>query len=82
VVEGALGGVQLANSLNKLDERGKFYVQRVNPFTEPMELPSGLLVGKFHSIQEEDVGPALEMADEAWGVLIRNDRGPEPEHLV
>jgi len=54
-VEGALGGVQLANSLNRLDEQGEFLVQYVNAFTEPEELPAGSLVGKFHSVQEEDV---------------------------
>jgi len=54
----------------------------VNPFTEPVELPAGSLVGKFHSVQEEDVGPALEMAGEARGVPTRNGRGPVPEHLV
>jgi len=59
VVEGALGAVQLANSLNRLDERGEFLVQCVNPFTEPVELPAGSLVKKFHSVQEEDVGSAL-----------------------
>jgi len=57
VVEGALGTVQLANSLNRLDGRGEFLVQCVNPFTEPVELPVGSLAGKFHSVQEEDVGP-------------------------
>jgi len=65
VVEGALGGVQLDNSLNRLDEWGEFLVQCVNHFTEPVELPTGSLVGKFYSIQEEDIGPALKMADEA-----------------
>jgi len=74
VVEGALGGggVQLANSLNRLDERGEFLVQCGNLFTEPVELPAESLVGKFHSVQEEDVGPALETADEARGVPTRD----------
>jgi len=62
VVEGALGGVQLANSLNRLDERGEFLVQCVNPFTKPVELLACSLVGKFHSIHEEDVGLAMETA--------------------
>jgi len=57
VVEGALGVVQLANNLNRLDERGEFLVQCVNPFTEPVELPAESLVGKFHSVQEENVEP-------------------------
>jgi len=82
VVERALGGVQVANSLNRLDERGEFLVQCVNPITEPVELPAGSLVRKFHSVQEEDVGPAMETAEEARGVPTRNGRGPVPEHLV
>jgi len=54
----------------------------VNPFTEPVELPAGLLVGKFHSVQEEDVGLAMEMAEKARGAPTRNGRGPVPEHLA
>jgi len=82
VVEGALGGVQLANSLNRLDERGEFLVQCVNPFTEPVELPAGSLVGKFHSVQEDNVEPALELADEARRIPTRDGRGPVPEHIA
>jgi len=75
VVEDALGGVQLANSLNRLDERGEFLVQCVNPFTEPVELPAGSLVGKFHSIQEEDVGLALETATRPGGYPLETAGG-------
>jgi len=82
VVEGALGGVQLANSLIRLDERGEFLVQCVNPFTEPVEFSAGSLVGKFHSVQKEDVGPALETAEKARGVPTRDGRGPVPEHVA
>jgi len=39
-------------------------------------------VGKFQSIQEEDVGPALETADEARRSPIRDSRGPVPEHVA
>jgi len=42
MLEGALGGVQLANSLHRLDERSRFLVQCVNSFTEPVELLAGL----------------------------------------
>jgi len=80
VLEGALGAVQLTNSLNRLDERGESLVQCVNRFTEPVELPAGSLVGKFHFVQEEDVGPTLETADDAWRILTRGGRGPVPEH--
>jgi len=54
----------------------------VSPFTEPVELPAGSLVGKSHSVQEEDVGPAMETAEEARGLHTRNSRGLVPEHLV
>jgi len=82
VVEGALEGVQLANSPNRLDELGEFLVQCVNPFTETVELRVGSLVGKFHSVQEEDVGPALETADKARRIPTRDGRGPVPEHVA
>jgi len=76
------GAVQLANSLNGLDERGEFSVQCMNPFAEPVELPAGLLVGKFHSVQEENVGPALKTADDACRIPTRDGRGPVPEHVA
>jgi len=82
VVEGALRDVQLRNSLNRLEEHGNFLVQCVNTFTEPIELSAGLLVGRFHSVQEQDVGPAMEMVKEACGVPATNGRGPVPEHLI
>jgi len=53
----------------------------VNPFTEPVELPGRSLVGKFHSVQQ-DVGPALETADEAHRIPTRDGRGPVPEHVA
>jgi len=46
----------------------------VNPFTELVGLPADSLVGKFHSVQEENVGPTMETAEEAHGVLTRNRR--------
>jgi len=82
VVEGVLGAVRLANSLNRLDEQGEFLVQCVNTFTEPVELPAGSLVGKFHSVQEEDVEPALETADETRRIPTRDGRGPVPENVA
>jgi len=39
-------------------------MQCINPFVESVQLSTGALVGKYHAIQETDVGPALEiMAD-------------------
>jgi len=47
----------------------------MNPFTEPVELPAGSLIEKFHSMQEEDIGPALKTADEVCRVPTRGGRG-------
>jgi len=65
VIEGTLEGIQHANSLNRLEKRGEFLVQCVNPFTEPMQLLAGSLVRKFHSVQEEYVASALESVEKA-----------------
>jgi len=45
-------------------------------------LPAGSLVWKFHSVQEEDVGPTLEAADEARRVPTSDGRGPVPEYVA
>jgi len=42
-------------------------MQCINPFTEPVRLSAGALVGKYHSIQEADVGPALETVADTQG---------------
>jgi len=54
----------------------------VNPFTEPLELPAGSLVGKFHSVQEKDVGPMLETADNTRRIPTGDGRRPVPEHIA
>jgi len=61
---------------------GEFLVQCVNPFAELVEMPAGSLVGKFHFVREEDVGHALETADEAYRIPTRDGRGPVPEHVA
>jgi len=33
-------------------------------------------------MQEEDVGPALETADDAWRIPTRDGRGPVPAHIA
>jgi len=58
-VEGTHTRNQLASSLNRLTDRGEILVQCVNPFSESVTLPSGSLLGRFHTVQEEDVGPSL-----------------------
>jgi len=39
-------------------------VQCVNLFTEPVKLLAGSMLGRFHSVQEEDIGPSLGDATE------------------
>jgi len=51
-------------------------------FHRAVELPAGSLVGKFHSVQEEDVGPALKTANKAHRIPTRDIRGPAPEHVA
>jgi len=82
VVAGTHGAIRLANSLNWLDCRQELLVQCINPFTEPIRLSAGALVGKFHSIQETDVGPALETVADTHGNPPGTSRGAVPEHVV
>jgi len=60
VVEGAHDRIELASSLNQLTPRGEILVQCINPFMESVELPVGSMVGRFHFVQEGDVGPSLD----------------------
>jgi len=46
----------------------------VNPFTEVVELMAGSLVGSLHFVQEEDVGSAIETAEEARGESTMNGK--------
>lgn len=39
-------------------------MQCVNPSPEAVKLPSGSVLGRFHSVQEEDTGPSLEATTE------------------
>jgi len=70
------------NSLNRLDKRGEFLIQCVNAFMKPVDLLTGSLVRKFYSMQEEDVRPAIEKAEETHGVPTTNRMGPVPGHYV
>jgi len=76
------GGIQLENSLNQLDCQGELLVQYINPFTELIKLPAGALMGKYYSIQEADVGPALETVANAPGAPSRARRAAVPEHVA
>jgi len=82
VVEGTHGAIRLANSLNWLDCRKELLVQCINPFAESVRLSAGVLVGKYHSIQETDVGPALETVADSQGNLPRIKQGAVPKHVA
>jgi len=69
-VEGTHREIQLANSLNWLDCQGKLIVQCINLFPQPDKLSARALVGKYHSIQETDVGPALELVASSQGTPL------------
>jgi len=71
VVEGAHERIQVAKSLNQRDMQGKILVQCVNPVTEPVELSAGSLVGRFHSVQEGDVGQHWERRQSTFTNLPR-----------
>jgi len=68
VVKGAHARIQLASNLNRLTERGEILVQCVNPFSEAVKLPSGSMLGHFHSVQDEDMG-------------LSKRRGTVPPHI-
>jgi len=82
VVEETHGAIRLANSLNRLDCRQELLVQCINPFTEPVRLSAGALLGKYHSIQKADVGPALKTVADTQGNPTRTSRGAVPEHMA
>jgi len=81
VVEGTHASVQLASSLNRLTDRGEILVQCVNPFSEAVTVPSGSTLGRFHSIQEEDIGPSLGGATEGPQQSPSPRRGTVPLHV-
>jgi len=81
VVEGAPERIQLANSLNRLTERGEILVQCVNPFSEAVQLPSGFILGCFHSVQEEGIGPSLGDATEGPRQRPSKGRRIVPPHV-
>jgi len=76
------GAIRLANSLNRLDCRRELLVQCINPFTEPVRLSVGALVGKYHSIQEANVGPALETVADTQGKPPHTSQRAVPEHMA
>jgi len=81
VVEGAHTRIQLAGSLNRLIEQGEILVQCVNPFSEPVKLPPGSMLGHFHSVQEEDIGPSLGDVTEGPPQHPPKGQGTVPPHV-
>jgi len=57
-------------------------VQCINPFTESVRLSADVLVGKYHSVQEADVGSALETVADSQGNPPRTKQGGVPEHVA
>jgi len=80
-VEGTHTRIQLASSLNRLTDRGEILVQCINPFSESVALPSGSLLGRFHTIKEGDVGPSLGEATEGPQERPSVWRGTVPKHV-
>jgi len=81
VVEGTHGAIWLANSFNWLDcQRAPRAVYRL--LHEAVRLSVGALVGKHHSIQEEDMGPALETVADTQGSPRCTRQGAVPERLA
>jgi len=81
MVEGAHDRIQLASSLNQLTVRGEILVQCINPFTESIKLPAGPMLGRFHSVKEEDVGPSLGDTTEGPRQHLPEGRGTVPPHV-
>jgi len=65
VVESTLGRIRPAHSLNRLTRWREIWVQYINPFPEPVNLPSGSALGQFYSVQEEGSGPPRETSAES-----------------
>jgi len=80
VVESAHTRIQLARSCNWLIERGEILVQCVNPFSEAVKLPSGSVLGRFHSVQK-NTGPSLGDATEGPQQRPSQERGTVPPHV-
>jgi len=81
VVKGAHTRIQLASSLNRLTDRGEILVQYVNPFSEAETIASGSTLGRFHSIQEKDIGPSLGDARGGPHPCPFLRRGTVPPHV-
>jgi len=56
-------------------------VKCVNPFSESVKLPAGSVLGRFHSIQGEDIGPSLGDATEGPRQGPSKGRGTVPPHV-
>jgi len=82
VVKSTHARIWPAHSLNRLAERGEIWVQRINPFPESVNLPSGSTLGQFHSVQEEDSGPSWETTTESPRHRPSEGRRTTPPHTT
>jgi len=57
-------------------------VQCVNPFTESVKLPARSMLGRFPSVQEEDVGPLLGDTTESPQQRPLKGLGNVPHRIV
>ena len=55
VVEALPEGVPIAASLNQPDKKGQLLVRCLNPSKTPLELRSGVVIGTYTGIEEEEV---------------------------
>jgi len=80
VVEGGHNRIQFTSSLNQLTVRGKIWVQCVNLSMESVKLLAGSMLGRFHSVQEKDMGPSLGDTAESPRQRLPTGQGTVPPH--
>jgi len=80
IVESTHARIQLARSLNRLTGQGKIWVQCINPFSEAVNLPSGSILGCFHSVQKETSRPSWGATTESPRQHLSQGRRTAPYH--
>jgi len=77
-----MGRPNRQTALDYLDSREELLVQCINPFSEPVQLSAGTLVGKYHSIHETNVGPALKTVAGIQRIPTQGHQGAVPECVI
>jgi len=80
VVESTHSRVQLARSFSRLTGQGEISVQCVNPFSETVDLPPRSMLGRFHPVQEEAIGPSSGATTEGPQQSPSRGRRTVPTH--